>query len=334
MHVISNPENMLPYDKVQKLLQGYRDRLTNDKAVLTDPDVLNKLQSGMRRNAESLMRNPDAEAKAMGYALYQVRNKIIDAIGKAGPQTVDKEGKAISSYRAALSKYRDENNIETAFEHGHDAVIKNSKNLEDHPAFFENWVKSATEAEKEAAREGARVAYDTQINGFKSAARRGTDIGQSEFNHRRIEALFGKEKANEMFKKLEHERMIAETNSDLIKGSQTAMRMTADSRIALPTKQDVMKAAIPTAAMETANFFVGGYPGIGTAVLAGAKGASFVKHEIATKLAKEHNANYAKLALPVEGLNRDELIRNLEAVANKNAFRLPLSKKLSLAFKP
>lgn len=310
-HVISNPESMLPYDKVQKTLQSFKDQITNDKGVtLTSPDILNKLQSGLRRTAEGLMRTPNSEDKAVGYALYGLRNKIIDAIDKAG----EKPG----AYREALGKYRDENNIATAFEHGHDAIIKNSKNLEDHPSFFKNWVNGATKEELEAAREGARVAIDTQMNGFKSAARRGTDIGQADFNHQRIDALFGKEEADKLFTKLEHERKIAETNSDLIKGSQTAQRLSADSRIALPTKQDVLKSAIPTAAMEAANFFAGGYPGIGAATLASAKGASFVKHEIATKLAKEHNANYAKLALPVEGTaEREELIKALEATANR-----------------
>ena len=60
--------------------------------------------------------------------------------------------------------------------------------------------KTFTQEELDAAREGARVAIDTQMNGFKSAARRGTDVGQSDFNQQRIEALFGKEEAAKLFK--------------------------------------------------------------------------------------------------------------------------------------
>lgn len=331
MHVISNPENMLPYDKVQKLMQGYRDRLTNDKLVLTDPDVLNKLQSGMRRNAESLLRSPDPEAKAMGYSLFQLRNKVIDAIDKAGENPGD--------YRKALSKYRDENNIATAFEHGHDAIIKNSKNLEDHPSYFKNWVDSASKEELEAAREGARVAIDTAIKTYRTAATnpasKEVQLAQVDFNRERIQTLFGKEKADTLFKKLDHERMIADTNNKIIEGSQTAMRETADSRIALPTKQDVMKSAPVVAGAEALNYLAGGYPGAATALVGAAKGASAIKHEIATKLAKEHNVNYAKMALPVEGsAEREELIKALENVAANQNTRLPMSKKLSLAFKP
>jgi hypothetical protein len=317
MHVISNPENMLPYDKVQKMMQSYRDVMTNDKTVLTNPDVLNKLQSGMRRNAEGLMKSMDPEAKAMGYALHQLRQKVIDAVGKAGPQTVDADGNAISAYRKGLSKYRDENHIADAFEEGHDSIISNSKKLMDRPEFFKKKVDAYTAEEKEAAREGARIALDTQMNGFKSAARRGTDVGEIQFNKDRIEALYGKEEGQALFKKLEHERSIADTNSKIVAGSQTAMRNVADSRITLPTKSDAIAGFIPPAIIEGASALSGGIPGLGTAAYVGARGAAYAKDKIAMSLAKEHNAHFAKLALPVQGPERDELIRSLEAVANR-----------------
>jgi hypothetical protein len=317
MSVISNPENLLPYDKVHKLMQSYRDVMTNDKTVLTNPDVLNKLQSGMRRNAEGLMKSIDPEAKAMGYALHQLRQKVIDAVGKAGPQTVDKEGNAVSAYRAGLNKYRDENHIADAFEEGHDSIISNSKKLLDRPEFFKKKVGEYTAEEKEAAKEGARIAIDTQINGFKSAARRGTDVGQIEFNKERISALFGKEEAARLFKKLDNERKIAETNTHLIQNSQTAMRSAADSRVSLPTKTDVRNNALGIGAAEGVNMLTSGVPGVGTALYTGAKLAAWGKDKIATALAKEHNAQLAKIALPVQGPDREELIRSLEAVANK-----------------
>lgn len=312
--IISNPENLLPYDKVQKLMQSYRTAITNDKTVLTSPDVLNKLQSGMRRNADNLLKSIDPEAKVMGYALHQLRQKVIDAVGKAGPQTIDKDGKAISSYRTALGKYRDENHIADAFEEGHDSIISNSKKLLDRPEFFNKKVGKYSAEEKEAAKQGARIAIDTQINGFKSAARRGTDIGQVDFNKERITSLFGKEEAETLFKKLENERKIAETNTHLIQNSQTAMRSAADSRVSLPEKKP--SSVVPYVA-EGLGALTTGYPGAGTLLYMGAKGASALKNKVEVALAKEHNAQLAKMALPTQGPSRDELIRNLEAIANK-----------------
>lgn len=327
-NIISNPENLLPYnEKVKTLLQSYRDAMTNDKTVLTNPDVLNKLQSSMRRNADSLLKSIDPEAKAMGYALHQLRQKVIDAIGKAGPQTIDKDGNAISSYRAGLGKYRDENHIADAFEEGHDSIISNSKKLLDRPEFFEKKVKDYTSQEKEAAQQGARIAIDTQINGFKSAARRGTDIGQVDFNKDRITSLFGKEEADKLFKKLENERKIAETNTHLIQNSQTAMRSAADSRVALPEKKP--SSVVPYVA-EGLGALTTGYPGAGSLAYLGLKGVGAIKNKVETALAKEHNAQLAKLALPTQGPDREALIKSLEAVAAQPRRSL-LNKANSLA---
>lgn len=316
-HVISNPENMLPYDKVQKMMQRYRDVMTNDKTVLTNPDVLNKLQSGMRRNAEGLLKSIDPEAKAMGHALYQLREKVIDAVGKAGPQTIDKEGNAISYYRAGLSKYRDENHIADALEEGHDSILTNSKQLLDRPEFFKRKVAGYTAEEKEAAKEGARIAIDTQINGFKHAARRGTDVGEVDFNRQRIEALFGKEEAEKLFTKLTHERAIADTNNKLVQGSQTAMRTASKEAFALPTPSDVGKTMLPAAVMEGASMLATGQPLLGSGAYLGAKGVLAAKDAVKMALARNHNARYAKYALPTEGPDRDQLIQSLDAIANR-----------------
>jgi len=66
-------------------------------------------------------------------------------------------------------------------------------------------------------------------------------------------------------------------------------------------------------AAEGANFFYGGYPGAATAAAALAKGGAMAKDAVKLALARNHNAQYAKYALPTEGPSRDELIRALEA---------------------
>ena len=68
--------------------------------------------------------------------------------------------------------------------------------------------------------------------------------------------------------------------------------------------------------------------------IVGAKAlASKASHEIATALAKERNLHFAKMALPVEGPSRDQLIKELEAripgpkqsMLSRVANRLPIS---------
>lgn len=334
--IISNPESMLPYPKVKETLQNWRDFITNDKVNLTDPNELHKLQSAIRRQAEGLIKSSDGEQRSIGYALYGLRNEFINAIGKAGPQTVDKAGNAISEYRAGLSKFRDENDVADAFRHGHDAIIKNGRALEDNPEFFKQWVKEATPEELEAAKQGANIAIRTAMNAYRAPVTNTTSkaqqMAQVDFNRQRIESLFGKEQADKIFTRLENERKIAETNNNLIRGSQTAMRSAADSRVALPTKTDVRNNVLGLGAAEGVNMLTSGMPGVGTALYTAAKIGAFAKDKIATALAKEKNAQLAKLALPTEGPDREALIRGLEAVAAEHSRpRLSVMNKARLA---
>lgn len=321
--IISNPENMLPYTRVQQTLSKWRDFITNDSVNLTDPNALHKLQSGIRRQAEGLLKSSDPEARATGYALYGLRNEFINAIGKAGPQTVDKAGNAVSEYRAGLSKYRDENDVADAFRHGHDAIIKNGRALEDNPEFFKKWVAEATPEEIEAAKQGANIAIRTAMNAYRAPVTNTTSkaqqMAQVDFNRQRIEALFGKKEAEGIFNRLENERKIAETNNNLIHGSQTAMRSAADSRVALPAKTDVRNNALGLGVAEGVNLATSGMPGVGAALYTAAKAGAFAMDKVAMSMAKEKNAQLAKLALPTEGPSREALIQQLEAVAAEHA---------------
>lgn len=320
--VVSNDTALLS-TPVKEALENARLWLTDDKNYRIDPKSLNTVQSILRSTAEKMSNSADGQQRLVGQSLMNVRNKIVDAIDAAGD----------GSYKKGLSNYRDEFHIQDAFEHGHDAIITNSKAITNRPEFFKEWVSKASPEELEAAREGARIAIDTQINGFKHAARRGTDVGEVEFNRQRIEALFGKKEADKLFTTLKHEREIADTNNKITQGSQTAMRSASKAAFEMPTKGDVGKNLLPAAIVEGASILGSGTPGIGTAVYMGMKGATAAKDAIATKLAREHNARYSQYAMPVEGPKRDELIAALEAVANKPA-KKSLVRKLSSMVAP
>ena len=151
-----------------------------DAAPTCPEDILSEFYLNANKEIQ------DTTKPELAKAIFQVRNNMVDAIDKASG----------GKYKPALNNYRDEYHIQDAFEHGHDAIIKNSKALGDRPEYFEKWVKDAKPEEVQAAKEGARIAYDTQMNAFKHAARRGTDIGDVEFNRRRLTALFGEAEAD------------------------------------------------------------------------------------------------------------------------------------------
>ena len=263
--------------------------------------------------AEALKNSSSGWDRILSKKLFEFREKIKDAIGP--------------EYKKALGKYKDEFDIENAFNHGHDAILNSSKTMENRPEFFKKWVADASPEELNAAREGARVAIDTQINGFKHAAKRGTDIGEVEFNRQRIETLFGKAEADKLFKTLKEERAIADTNAKLVQGSQTAMRNSSKAAFALPTAGEGARALLPPAIVEGAGMLSGAPGGLGTAAYMGAKGITAAKDRIKLLLQKEHNMQYAKLALPTEGPSRDQLIKGLEQVANQNSAKPSLLRR-------
>lgn len=304
-----NLENGLVDTATKDQLKEIRGYFTDGKSNRTSPQELHEIQSAFRSTAEKLMKSTDGPSRLLGGQLMAVRNKIVDAIDSASG----------GKYKPALKAYRDEGQIQDAFDVGNN-IISGSKKLENRPEFFSQWKKGATKEEIEAAKEGARIAIDTQIRTAKNAARSGTDIVMPDFSASKLRDLFGKTEADKMIKLLQDEQKIAQTNSDLFRNSQTAMRQTADSRIALPEKKQGLAGMVGPAIAEGMNvasmaYAGGGVPGLGAAVYGGSKAVGAAKHKIATKLAQERNFQIAKMVSASEGPDRDELIKALSAIA-------------------
>lgn len=329
-NVLTTKEGPLT-DEAKKELQKFRDLFVEEQVAkdgtkiqgirTISPDSANTLQSVIRSTAERLIERGGQDAR-IGYALQGLRNHIVDTLDKASGGT----------YKPALAKYRDEYHVSDAFERGHDSIMANSRKLESRPEFFEKWVKDATPAELEAAREGARIAYDTQMNAFKHAARRGTDIGDVDFNMRRMSALFGDTEAKKMAKIFEDEKRIADRNNKLTQNSQTQMRNAQNSYFE-PNKKagaSLTDLVVPAAAMETAGAMMGA-PGVGTGLAIALKGANYAGGKVAGKVTKalEENRNmaYAKYALPTTGPDRAQLIADLKAVAAQQSPKPKLSQR-------
>jgi hypothetical protein len=290
----------VPLTAVKKELESIRRSLRTSKEY--DAKDLHSFQSGLRVTADTLKKSSDGGDRQLAEALMKVRNNLVSDIDKSAP-----------GYKEALHSYRDEIHIADAFKKGHDDIFTSSKKIENDPSFVKKWYEGLSDHEKQAATEGARAAIYTEMGVAKNPALAGESVARSDFNQAKMEVLFGKEETDKLLNKLAVERAIANTHNKIVEGSQTAMRTASKSQFALPTKTEVMKSAPGIAATEAANFFIGGYPGAGSAVLATAKVGAMAKDAVKMKLAREHNARYAQYALPTEGPSRDELIRQLEA---------------------
>lgn len=199
----------------QKLTEVRQKLASGDKEVLTDADRLHDVQSELRRQAEDLMSSATGSDRTLGRELMNYRNKLVDTIDKAAP-----------GYKEGLKAYRDQKDIERAFQLGQDLLV-NSKDPKTAPGFLKQWMAdpNRTPEELAAARTGARQAIEQKMGSIKQSAldpaRSGTDVPQIEFNRAKLEHLFGKEDTEKMFKHLQDERDIALSNNRGLGNSKT-----------------------------------------------------------------------------------------------------------------
>ena len=209
----------------QKLAEMRQKLASGDQEVLTSADRLHSIQSDWRREAEDLMSSATGSDRKLGREMLDYRNKLVDSIDKVAP-----------GYKEGLKAYRDQKDIERAFEFGRD-VLKNTNDIKTDPSYLKQWVtsKDRTPEELAAARLGARQAIEYKMGSIKSAAlnpgRSGTDIPEVDFNRQKLEHLFGKESTDKMFQHLRDERDIAVTNNRGLANSTTAEAQAAQEAI-------------------------------------------------------------------------------------------------------
>lgn len=318
----------LPLVDIQKDLVNLRKFITDNKSFRTDPQSLHNFQSALRAKAEDLLSSSNGQDRQRGYAMMNVRNQVVDAI--------DAAGETPGSYKAALAKYRDVNDVNDAFKKGQLVTRNRLGNLDDNPAYWEEWISKATPAELEAAREGARLAVAHQMSSIPNAARKGMTIPEIEFNSEKLKLLFGKEEVEKMAKALADEKKIADTNSKLFQNSQTAMRMLgAEATAVRPDYSPQFTKTILPLALEGGTLYLsqGNIPAIGA--LAGLT-YPYVRGKI-TKMGqaldRKTNVEIANLS-SATGEAREALIQALQdrvpkaklSLAQKSILALPIAK--------
>lgn len=302
----------LPLGDIEKQLGNLRKYLTDDKSFRTDPQSLHLFQSALRAKAEDLLSSSSGQDRQLGKSLMNVRNDIVNAIDKSSPQIQDASGNMIGSYRPALAKYRDVNDVNDAFKKGQLITRNRLGNLEDDPSYWDKWVKTATPQELEAAREGARLAVSHQMGSITNAARKGMNIPEIEFNAEKLKLLFGDKEVQNMMKKLSDEKSIADTNTKLFQNSQTAMRLLgAKATEVRPDYKPNLTAFIAPAA-ELAMNVGAGIPVLGSAGVLGYQGLRKGITKIGQRLDQKTNKEIATLASSTGEL-KDQLIKYLES---------------------
>lgn len=326
----------LPLGDIEKSLEGVKKLITDGKSVRTDAQSLHNFQSALRAKAEDLLSSTSGQDRQLGYALMDVRNQIVSAIDAASPKIVNAAGETIGSYRPALAKYRDENDIMEGFKKGTEVTKNRLGNLEDDPTYWDKWVKS-NESHPEvldAAREGARLAYAHQMGSVVNAARKGMDIPAIQFNKEKLYSLFDKSEVDKMAKALADEKLIADTNSKLFQGTMTAMRtLGAEATKVRPKYEPNYSNLLPLAAEGVNQYVSGGGLPIALAAGYGYMGVRKGMTAIGQKLDRKTNLEIADLAAAT-GDAKEALIKALQShipqgkltLAQKSMLALPIAK--------
>lgn len=321
----------LPLGDIEKTLEKVKGFITDGKSLRTDAQSLHTFQSALRAKAEDLLSSSTGADRQLGRALMDVRNQVVNAIDAASPQIKQADGTSIGTYKSALAKYRDANDIEDAFKKGGLVTKNRLGNLEDDPSYWDKWIKQASPQELEAAREGARLAIAQQMGAVTNAARKGIDIPQVEFNREKLKLLFGEKEVETMFKKLMDEKAIADTNSKLFQNSQTAMRLLgADATKVRPDYEPGFTRTILPVALEAGSSYLSGGsilgPGLAAGILYPMARGKITK--IGQNLDRKTNVEIANLASSV-GEAREDLIKALQS--HVPAGKLTMKQRLQLS---
>lgn len=282
---------------------------------------LHRIQKDLRAEAQTLLESQGSD-KLLGGKLMNFRNQMVDS--------VEAQNKG---YKGALSKYKDEFDIQNSFEKGQDILKNRPTKFEDRPELWADWKKNASKEEIEAAREGARLAVDQQINGMRFAAKKGTDIPEIDFNAQKLKLLFDEKEITKLFKILKDEKDIADTNSKIWQGSQTQFREGGQRAIAVrPDYQPNLTAFIAPIAEGAAMYATGGQSmGLAGAGVLGYQAARKGMVKTGQTIDRKTNNEIASLSVAT-GEAREAL---MDALSNSlTRGKLTAAQKLQLAFSP
>jgi hypothetical protein len=224
------------------------------KAWIKDasPDEVKALKLGARTSLEQEMANSANQVDKVTRIAGVEANRQ-----KLGALIGDDEAKKVID---SLNMHHADP-VGDAFSRGLDVLRTRtgSSGLEDRPEFWRQWMGNASDAEKEAAKQGARVAIDSQINAVRSAAAKGASIPEVGFNRDRLEILLGKAETDKLSQVLKDEQRIAQTNNKLFAGSQTAPRQAANKLTEV--KQVTPSLSLSAPFVIGGGYQIGGLPG-------------------------------------------------------------------------
>lgn len=327
---VAIPGTTVARGPVQDRLAEIRSSLTDGQSVVTDPMRLHEIQSDLGREANDLMMSATGSDKRLGREIVKVQNGIVDQIDAA----------AGGQYAPARQAYRDEKDIQRAFDKGQtitSGARTGEAGLENRPEAWQEWMSGATPREQEAARLGARVVIDNHIGTIRQAGRAGADIPDAPFTRAKLDMLFGKDETGRLTQLLADEKAKAETNTLLTRQSVTARAQAAQRETAPRVVEPIAVHAqrlLPAAVLEAVQAPFTGLPGLGTLGLMAYGGVRKGAQAVGRARDIASNNAYARIASTTSPEKRHVILNALAARATRvgydNKFTNALSRMSTL----
>lgn len=267
------------------------------------------IQSRLRGEAEDLLASSDGGTRQLGKAVSDVRGKLVDAIDDASG----------GQYKPALGAYRNEMDIQRAFEKGTtimSGAVEGDKGIQNRPEWWREWVKGASDGEMQAARFGALTRFDNQIGAMKNAATAGERLPDAPFVRDKIDMLFGPDQGQLLAGRLADAKAMTQTNALLTAQSKTARSTAAEKemtpREVTPIMERAKQFALPALA-EGASSYMTQTPGLLSALALGLGAGSNVLQRIGRARDVSHATAYARLASTSVPEEKAALLRALSA---------------------
>lgn len=313
---VMSPTNQLAYGPYERELIKLRNTLSTDRSILTDPARLHEIQSKLRKDIYLYSKSTDGASKKLASDLKGVHSKLVDSIDEATG----------GKYKPARAKYRDDMQIEEAFDRGLELTSNPATKegmLHYSPDAWRDWMKTATAEEVKAAQLGARAMIEQKIMGFRHSARRGTDIEDVPYNREKFEILFGKDEAKRLQQLLRDERDIAMTNSKLTANSDTAERLAGQSMVKVRPKETPtnMGAYLPPVAAELGAMALGSPSGVGFGIGSAMVGGRVVANRLARWGEIARNERMADILSTPGEEGRARLLQSMRAAGENRLVR-------------
>lgn len=306
----------IPLGPVEQTLARVKQTLSSGDEMLTDPQRLHQLQTNLRVQADTLSKSSSGQDRLVGSALRDVRGKLVNAIDEASG----------GKYKPAQAQYADDLSIQDAFDKGRQILSNGTSSdaaLYNRPEFWQSWVKDASPDEMQAAKLGARVAIDNQINSVRSAAAKGAGLPDVGFNRDRLEILLGKPETDRLAKLMKDEQSIASTNNKLFGGSMTAPRQAINKLTQVREVNAPIRLSAPIAG--GIGYQIGGFPGAaaGLGLSLGHRGLQYLGNSMDAArnelMARALAGNAGQFTAAVAPAVRGQMIRNALTNAAGNA---------------